>query len=116
LTSCLGISVLSFFTPAMRASTSLRELLETCSPRTPGRVDDEGRRNLRRHPRDGVRDLNRIAGYPSLRYRALGPAREPSSKLPGRVLVSMIAPSFVSHRPADSTTLAIAAFAATRLS
>lgn len=59
----------------------------------------------------------RVAGYVALRNRTLS---ERSVKVmeaaPGCVLVSVIAPSFVSGRPADLAALALTLAAAARLS
>jgi len=60
--------------------------------------------------------LTRIAGYVALRNRVLS-ARlvEVMEAAPGCVLVSVIAPDFVSDRPADLFALALTLAAATRL-
>jgi uncharacterized membrane protein len=59
----------------------------------------------------------RIIGYIGLRNRTL--SRRMTTVLeavPGCVLISVIAPAFVSSRPADLVALAITLIAATRLS
>ena len=60
--------------------------------------------------------LTRIAGFVALRNRVLS-ARlvEVMEAAPGCVLISVIAPDFVSDRPADLLALAITLAAATRL-
>lgn len=60
--------------------------------------------------------LTRILGYIALRNRALG-AREMAvmEAVPGSVLISVIAPVFVSGRPADLIALALTLLAATRI-
>jgi uncharacterized membrane protein len=65
----------------------------------------------------GVTYLTRIGGYAVLRNRALS-ARATSvmEAAPGCVLISVIAPDFVSNNPADLLALAITVVAATRLS
>jgi uncharacterized membrane protein len=61
--------------------------------------------------------LTRIAGYVALRNRVLGPrATAVMEAVPGCVLISVIAPAFVSTRAADLAALAVTLFAATRLS
>lgn len=61
--------------------------------------------------------MTRILGYLALRNRALSPRmRYVLESVPGCVLVSVIAPAFVSDHPADLLALAITVFAATRLS
>ncbi len=61
--------------------------------------------------------LTRIGGYVLLRNRTLGRrATAVMEAAPGCVLISVIAPSFVSDRPADLVGLAITLLAATRLS
>lgn len=58
----------------------------------------------------------RVMGYLVLRNRALSPrARAVMDAAPGCVLVSVIAPYFVSNRPGDLIALAITVAAATRL-
>jgi uncharacterized membrane protein len=60
--------------------------------------------------------LTRVAGYLLLRNRTLGPhATAVMEATPGCVLISVIAPHFVSNRPADLLSLAITLLAATRL-
>ena len=65
----------------------------------------------------GVTYLTRIGGYVVLRNRTLSP-RAPAvmEAAPGCVLISVIAPDFVSRNPADLAALAITVLAATRLS
>lgn len=60
--------------------------------------------------------LTRILGYVALRDRTLG-ARTAAvlEAAPGCVLVAVIAPAFVSNRPADLIALAVTVAAATRL-
>lgn len=59
----------------------------------------------------------RVIGYLALRNRALSPrARAVMDAAPGCVLVSVIAPYFVSNRPGDLIALAITVVAAMRLS
>ncbi|MDX8433465.1 MULTISPECIES: AzlD family protein [Mesorhizobium] len=61
--------------------------------------------------------LTRIGGYVVLRNRTLGRrATAVMEAAPGCVLISVIAPDFVSKNPADLTALAITLLAATRLS
>ncbi|TPI43645.1 AzlD family protein [Mesorhizobium sp. B3-1-6] len=65
----------------------------------------------------GVTYLTRIGGYVVLRNRTLGPrATAVMEAAPGCVLISVIAPDFVSRNRADLAALAITVFAATRLS
>ncbi|RQQ49165.1 AzlD family protein [Burkholderia stagnalis] len=61
--------------------------------------------------------LSRILGYVALRNRTLSPRMTAvMENVPGCVLISVIAPAFVSDRPADLLALAITLLAATRLS
>ncbi len=61
--------------------------------------------------------LTRIGGYVLLRNRTLSKrAMAVMEAAPGCVLISVIAPDFVSDRPADLLALAITVLAATRLS
>ncbi|MGU7771908.1 AzlD family protein [Burkholderia sp. MR1-5-21] len=61
--------------------------------------------------------LSRILGYVMLRNRTLSPRMTAvMENVPGCVLISVIAPAFVSSRPADLFALAITLLAATRLS
>jgi branched chain amino acid efflux pump len=61
--------------------------------------------------------LTRIGGYVVLRNRILGPrATAVMEAAPGCVLISVIAPDFVSDNPADLLALAITLLVATRLS
>ena len=61
--------------------------------------------------------LTRIGGYVLLRNRTLGKrAMAVMEAAPGCVLISVIAPDFVSDRPADLFALAITILAATRFS
>nr|WP_198984692.1 AzlD family protein [Herbaspirillum sp. ASV7] len=61
--------------------------------------------------------LTRILGYLALRNRVLSPRmRYVLECVPGCVLISVIAPAFVSDRPADLAALAITVAAASRLS
>ena len=61
--------------------------------------------------------LTRILGYLALRNRSLSPRTlYVLESVPGCVLISGIAPAFVSSRPADLIALAIAIAAACRLS
>lgn len=61
--------------------------------------------------------LTRIGGYVVLRNRTLSPrATALMEAAPGCVLISVIAPHFVSSNPADLAALAITVVAATRLS
>ena len=65
----------------------------------------------------GVTYLTRIGGYLMLKDRALGArATAVMEAAPGCVLISVIAPDFVSNNPADLAALAITLLAATRLS
>lgn len=65
----------------------------------------------------GVTYLTRIGGYVVLKNRALGPrAMAVMEAAPGCVLISVIAPDFVSRNPADLAGLAVTLLAATRLS
>ena len=65
----------------------------------------------------GVTYLTRIGGYVVLRNRTLSPrATAVMEAAPGCVLISVIAPDFVSKDPADLAALAITVLAATRLS
>lgn len=65
----------------------------------------------------GVTYLTRIGGYLVLRNRTLGPrATAVVEAAPGCVLISVIAPSFVTNNPADLAALLITLLAATRLS
>lgn len=60
--------------------------------------------------------LTRIGGYLALRNRTLGPrALAVMEAAPGCVLIAVIAPDFVSGRPADLIALALTVLAATRL-
>lgn len=61
--------------------------------------------------------ITRIIGYLALRNRALSPrALAVMDAAPGCVLISVIAPYFVSDRPGDLIALVITIAAATRLS
>lgn len=61
--------------------------------------------------------LTRIGGYVLLRNRVLSKrSMAVMEAAPGCVLISVIAPDFVSNNPADLIALAIAVFAATRFS
>lgn len=61
--------------------------------------------------------LTRILGFVALRNRTLSPrAVIVMEAAPGCVLISVIAPHFVSERPADLIALAVTLLAATRLS
>ncbi|TPM30932.1 AzlD family protein [Mesorhizobium sp. B2-3-4] len=61
--------------------------------------------------------LTRIGGYIVLRNRALSArATAVMEAAPGCVLISVIAPNFVSRNPADLAALAVTILAATRLS
>ncbi|MER9335015.1 AzlD family protein [Mesorhizobium sp. M0293] len=65
----------------------------------------------------GVTYLTRIGGYVVLRNRMLSVrATAVMEAAPGCVLISVIAPAFVSRNPADLLALAITLIAATRLS
>lgn len=60
--------------------------------------------------------LTRTAGFVALRNRKLSArATAVLEAVPGCVIISVIAPAFVSERPADLVALAITLFAATRL-
>ncbi|UXS01280.1 AzlD family protein [Agrobacterium tumefaciens] len=60
--------------------------------------------------------LTRIGGYLFLRNRALSPRMQAAMETaPGCVLITIIAPDFVSGRPADLIALAVTMLAATRL-
>ncbi|AYG60176.1 AzlD family protein [Rhizobium jaguaris] len=60
--------------------------------------------------------LTRIGGYVFLRNRTLSPRlRTVMENAPGCVLITVIAPDFVTGRPADLITLALTMLAATRL-
>lgn len=60
--------------------------------------------------------LTRIGGYLLLRNRSLGPrAMAVLEAAPGCVLISLIAPVFVSDKPSDLIALALTVIAATRL-
>ena len=59
----------------------------------------------------------RIGGYLLLRNRTLSPrAQVMMESAPGCVLISVIAPAFVSRNPADLLALVVTFVAATRLS
>ncbi len=61
--------------------------------------------------------LTRVSGYLLLRNRTLNRrATAVMEATPGCVLISVIAPHFVSSRPADLLSLAITLLAASRLS
>ncbi|MUV19831.1 AzlD family protein [Burkholderia thailandensis] len=61
--------------------------------------------------------LSRILGYVVLRNRTLSPRMMAvMENVPGCVLVSVIAPAFVSDKPANLLALAITLLAAPRLS
>ena len=61
--------------------------------------------------------ITRILGYLVLRNRSLSPRMlAVMDNLPGCVLISVIAPAFVSDKPGDLLALAITVLAATRLS
>lgn len=61
--------------------------------------------------------LTRIGGYLFLRYRVLSPRTTVVMEAaPGCVLISMIAPEFVSGKVPDLMALAVTVAAATRLS
>ena len=65
----------------------------------------------------GVTYLTRIGGYLVLRNRTLGPrAMAVVEAAPGCVLISVIAPSFVTNNPTDRAALLVTLLAATRLS
>lgn len=58
----------------------------------------------------------RVLGYMALRNRNLGPRMSAVlENVPGCVLISVIAPAFVSDNPANLSGLAITLLAATRL-
>ncbi|WP_066340616.1 AzlD family protein [Azohydromonas lata] len=60
--------------------------------------------------------LTRVLGYLVLRNRTLSPrAQAVLENVPGCVLISVIAPAFVSDRPADIAALALTVLASTRL-
>lgn len=60
--------------------------------------------------------LTRILGYLVLRNRTLSPRMQSVlENVPGCVLISVIAPAFVSDRPADLAALGVTLLAATRL-
>lgn len=60
--------------------------------------------------------LTRIVGFVTLRNRTLSPRmRAAMENVPGCVLISVIAPAFVSDRPADLLALAVTLLAASRL-
>lgn len=60
--------------------------------------------------------LTRIGGYAFLRNRTLSPRlRTVMENAPGCVLITIIAPDFVTGRPADLIALAVTMVAATRL-
>lgn len=60
--------------------------------------------------------LTRIGGYVFLRNRTLSPRlRTVLENAPGCVLITVIAPDFVTGRPADLLALALTMLAATRL-
>ncbi len=60
--------------------------------------------------------LTRVLGYLALRNRTLGPRMlAVLESVPGCVLISVIAPAFVSDRPANLLALVITLLAATRL-
>ena len=64
----------------------------------------------------GVTYLTRIGGYVVLRNRVLSArATAMMEAAPGCVLISVIAPAFVSRNPADLLALATTFIAATRL-
>ncbi len=59
----------------------------------------------------------RVLGYVALRNHTLSPRmRSVMESVPGCVLVSVIAPAFVSDKPANLLALAITLLAASRLS
>jgi uncharacterized membrane protein len=61
--------------------------------------------------------LTRTVGYIALRNRKISErATKVLEAVPGCVLISVIAPVFVSDRPADLVSLGITVLAATRLS
>lgn len=60
--------------------------------------------------------LTRVLGYLVLRNRTLSPrAQAVLENVPGCVLISVIAPAFVSDRPSDVAALALTLLASTRL-
>ncbi|MBP2445307.1 AzlD family protein [Rhizobium leguminosarum] len=60
--------------------------------------------------------LTRIGGYLFLRNRTLGPRlRIVMESAPGCVLITVIAPDFVTGRPADLIALAVTMLAAAKL-
>lgn len=60
--------------------------------------------------------LTRIGGYLFLRNRVLSPRlRTVMESAPGCVLITIIAPDFVTGRPADLLALAVTMLAASRL-
>jgi uncharacterized membrane protein len=59
--------------------------------------------------------LTRVVGYAAFRNRTLSPrSLGVMEAIPGCVLISVIAPSFVSNQPADLIALAVTLAAATR--
>ncbi|MBZ9872964.1 AzlD family protein [Mesorhizobium sp. BR1-1-9] len=65
----------------------------------------------------GVTYLSRVGGYVVLRNRVLSArATAVMEAAPGCVLISVIAPVFVSKNPADLLALAVTLIAATRFS
>ena len=61
--------------------------------------------------------FTRIGGYAFLRNRSLGPrAKAVMEAAPGCVLITVIAPDFVTGRPADLLALLLTTIAASRLS
>lgn len=61
--------------------------------------------------------LSRIIGFLALHKRQLSPRMQSvMQNVPGCVLISVIAPAFVSDQPANLIALAITVLAATRLS
>ncbi len=60
--------------------------------------------------------VTRVLGYVGLRNRVLSPqAQTVMEAAPGCVLIAVIAPNFVSERPADLAALAVTVVAAIRL-
>jgi uncharacterized membrane protein len=60
--------------------------------------------------------LTRVLGYLVLRKRSLGARTQAVlENVPGCVLIAVIAPAFVSERPADVAALAVTLLASTRL-
>lgn len=60
--------------------------------------------------------VTRVLGYLVLRNRTLSPrAQAVLENVPGCVLISVIAPAFVSDRPSDVAALALTLLASTRL-